>query len=60
MGSQMEKRKAWMRFLSVLLFCSSILVLIFGSAYARFEENTSKELKFTYQAGSEQIYITKL
>ena len=58
MGSQSGKRKAWMRFLTVLLFCSSMLILIFGTAYARFEENARKELQFTYQAESEQIYIT--
>lgn len=53
-----KKKKAWLRFLTVLLFCSTLLILIFGTAYARYEENVSKELKFTYQAQSEQIYIT--
>lgn len=60
MESQSVKRKAWIRFLTVLLFCSSMLILIFGTAYARFEENAKKELQFTYQAGSEQIYITTI
>ncbi|MBO5159526.1 MAG: hypothetical protein J6B94_08045 [Lachnospiraceae bacterium] len=58
MGIFSEKRKAWMRFLTVLLFCSTLLILIFGTAYARYEENISKELNFTYQAKSDQIYIT--
>ena len=60
MESQNGKRKAWMSFLIVLLPCCLMLILVLGTAYARFEENIKKQVQFTYQAASEQIYITTI
>ena len=57
MESQNVKRKAWIRFLLVLLFCSTITILFIGTAYARFEESISQEMKFSYHAKTDQLYI---
>lgn len=58
MGTQTEKRKAWMRFLTVLLLCSTMLVITFGTAYARYEKSAEQELALSFEGQENQMYIT--
>lgn len=60
MDIQNRKRKAWLKFMLMLLLCSVMLILILGTAWARYEENVSKEFQMKYQAKTDQIYMKSI
>ena len=60
MDIQNRKRKAWLNFLLTFLLCGTIVLLLLGTAFARYEKNVSKEFQLEYQAKTEQIFIKSI
>lgn len=60
MDIQNQKKKAWLKFFTVLLLCGILVTLAIGTAFARYEKSLSAELQMKYQAKTEQIYIRSI
>lgn len=60
MGVENRKRKAWLNFLTALLLCGALLILLLGTTFARYEAGKSAKLTMTYGTEAAQVYINEI